>query len=76
MRDKSSDDKGAQGSGDSTGAGAEAMRGTGGAPARDAHKHRSAYGGNGGSPKRANEPKPDDEPSRDDEPEDIPTSRR
>ena len=76
MPDKSSDDQDDLGSGKSTGAGAEATRGTGGEPARDAHKHRSSYGGDGGSPKRASEPKPDDEPTRGDEPEDIPTSRR
>jgi hypothetical protein len=76
MPDRSSDDQGARRTGDSTGAGAEATRGTGGAPAKDGEKHRSSYGGNAGEPKRANEPKPDDESKRGDEPKDVPTSRR
>ena len=37
-----------------TGAGAEATRATDGEPEGESHKHRSAYGGNGGKPKLPN----------------------
>jgi hypothetical protein len=70
MPDKFNDDQGTRISEEPTGAGAEATQGTNGKPARDAHKHRSAYGGEGGEPKKPNEPRKGDGTS------DVPTSRR
>jgi hypothetical protein len=76
MPDKFNDEQGTRIAGKSHGSGSEATRGTDGEPEPDIHKHRSAYGGNAGEPKKPNEPKQSDEPKRGDEPRDIPTSRR
>jgi hypothetical protein len=70
MADRFDDDQGTRISGDPTGAGSEATQGTDGKPSPDVHKHRSAYGGDAGEPKKPNEPKRGDQPS------DVPTSRR